>query len=144
MNNYNDIFNYLDMYTYPNNYNNVNNGLNQNLTDPYTGFIRGNMYSNLYDQYKNYTPKKIKSTNDREELLNEIRKYKFALIDLDLYLDTHPNDIEIINLYNNYLNMVKQEISKYERMYGPLTLSDPNNSNTWEWIKSPWPWEVEK
>lgn len=70
-------------------------------------------------------------------------QYKFALTELDLYLDTNPNDIEMINLYNQYLNIEKQMSDKYESMYGPLTLnSNYLNKNNWTWKNSPWPWEV--
>jgi len=112
------------------------------ITEPYKGFIRGNMFENLYEQYKNYKPMNINSTNERENLLNQLQQYAFALIDLDLYLDVNPNDSSAIKLYNNYLGIKKQIMDKYENMYGPLTLdSDDLNKNSWVWIRSPWPWE---
>jgi len=115
----------------------------QQLLDPPQGWMRGNMFANLYDPYKNYKPEDVKPQNERQALLYQIMQYKFALTDLNLYLDTHPNDDNAIQLYNNYLNNEKQMCDKYESMYGPLTLdSEHLDKNTWVWKKSPWPWEV--
>ena len=99
------------------------------------------MFSNLYDGYKNYKIYNVNSTNERENLLNQWQQYNFALVDLNLYLDTHPNDTNAIKLYNNYNNILKQISKKYESMYGPLTVNSDNNQNNWIWINSPWPWE---
>ena len=114
----------------------------QQILDPTQGWMRGNMFANLYDSYKSYKPAEIKASNEQQALLYQVMQYKFALTDLDLYLDTHPNDSNAINLYNNYLNIEKQMSDKYESMYGPLTLdSNHLDKNTWIWKNSPWPWE---
>ena len=114
----------------------------QQLLEPTQGFLRGNMFGNLYEPYKNYKPAQLEPTNEKEALLYQLMQYKFALIDLDLYLDTHPNDSNTIALYNQYLIIEKQISEKYESMYGPLTL-DSNYlvKNNWTWKNSPWPWE---
>ena len=39
------------------------------LYDPYEGFIRGNMYKNLYDPYKINSPYEIKPMNEQAEML---------------------------------------------------------------------------
>lgn len=115
----------------------------QQPIDPTKGWIRGNLFKNLYDPYKNYKPAELKPKNERETLLYQVMQYKFALIELNLYLDTHPNDTEMINLYNQYLDIEKKMCDKYESMYGPLTLdSNYLDKNNWVWKNSPWPWEV--
>ena len=112
------------------------------VLEPYQGFIRGNMFANLYDGYKNYKPDDINSSSERENLLNQWQQYNFALVDLNLYLDTHPNDSNALKLYQNYLNITKKIGDKYEEMYGPLTTdSNTASKNGWNWIRSPWPWE---
>lgn len=127
-------------------YNNINNSNNNaDITNVREGYLRGNMFNNLYDKYKNYVPLEINAKSDRQRLLNQIRSYKFALTDLNLYLDTHPNNVEVINLYNNYLNEEKKLCNEYEKMYGPITLeSSYLNKNNWVWINGPWPWEGDK
>lgn len=111
---------------------------NNNLYEPYQGFIRGNMFKNLYDNYgKIYD---IKPINEQAELLTYLDMFDFACIDLGLYLDIYPNDETIIQLYNQ-LNSEKMKIlNKYEKAYG--TISSNNNSNNWSWNNTPWPWEV--
>ena len=158
MNDYNfDYMNYMtnipstnkmNLNYIPNNNSNPPKMLNQNsynynqILDPKEGFIKGNLFNNLYDRYKNYTPKNINPQNEREALLNQWQQYNFATIDLKLYLDTHPNDTNTLKLYNKYNNILKEITEKYEKQYGPLTSNGVNsNSNTWTWIKSPWPWE---
>ena len=111
--------------------------------NPTEGWLKGNLFKDSYEPYKNYKPAIINPQNEKEALLYQVMQYKFALTELDLYLDTNPNDIEMINLYNQYLNIEKQMSDKYESMYGPLTLnSNYLNKNNWTWKNSPWPWEV--
>lgn len=111
--------------------------------DPMDGWKKGNLFSNLYEPYKNYKPAKVEPNNERDALLYQVMQYKFALVELNLYLDTHPNDMEMVKLYNKYLDIEKKMCEKYESMYGPLTLSSDNlDKNNWTWINSPWPWEV--
>ena len=152
-----DYMNYITNIPSNMNYNQLNktnmkfNMDNQNMStkmkdkpiDPKEGWLRGNLFANLYDPYKNYKPANLNPRTEREALLYQLMQYKFALIELNLYLDTHPNDVEMIKLYNNYLNIEKQMCNKYESMYGPLTVdSNYLDKNMWEWKNSPWPWEV--
>ncbi len=114
-----------------------------NLFDSYNGFIRGNMFANLYEPYTSNEPHPLTPANEREALLNRVREYGFALIDLNLYLDTHPEDRNMINTYNQYLQLKKQTEEEYERRYGPLALSSGAlNTYPWAWLTPPWPWEV--
>ena len=113
------------------------------ILEPYEGLVRGNIFGNLYEPYKNYKPEELEPDNEREALLYQLMQYKFALIELNLYLDTNPRDKDAIELYNKYLKIEKEMCKKYESMYGPLTLGDNGlDENRWEWINSPWPWEV--
>lgn len=63
---------------------------------------------------------------------------KFAMWELHLYLDTHPNDCEMTELWKEYAGMANQLTMEYERMYGPLTPESGFGSN---WLKEPWPWQ---
>lgn len=131
------------MNNYPNfNKDNQNSSLNYNLYDSYNGFIRGNLFKNLYDPYKLKVPFDIKPLNDQAELLTIIDSLCFSMTDLNLYLDVYPNDRNAIELYNKY-RIEKEELTKkYESQYGPITLnSDSLNSYPWSWNNIPWPWE---
>ena len=154
MNDYSfDYFNYItnipdNPNTYIQNFNSgISNNFQQNntpqqLTNPREGLERGNLFINLYEPYKNYKIENLKPQNEKDALLEQIMQYKFAITELNLYLDTHPNDIQILNLYQKYLEIEKQICNQYETMYGPLTINNIDSNNSWNWINNPWPWEV--
>ena len=75
----------------------------------------------------------------REEMLKKIKCYNFAVIELALYLDTHPNDERALCLHNSYNKTLKELKDKYQKVYGPLTIYFP--CNKWRWLEEPWPWE---
>ncbi|MBD1381044.1 spore coat protein CotJB [Metabacillus arenae] len=75
--------------------------------------------------------------------LEEIQAVDFVLIELSLYLDTHPNDSQAIQQYNQYAQYGKQIKEKFESKFGPLEQRSLNPSNeSWAWKKGPWPWQV--
>ena len=112
------------------------------LYDPYEGFIRGNMYKNLYDPYKINSPYEIKPMNEQAEMLTYIDALCFACIDLSLYLDIFPNNKDAINLFNKYNGQKNSLMNKYQEKFGPLTLdSDALNTYPWAWNERPWPWD---
>lgn len=75
----------------------------------------------------------------REEMINQIKALDFAIIDIGLYLDTHPEDQRALCMHREYAKQVKDLKDKYQKMYGPLTIFFP--CNKWRWIEEPWPWE---
>ena len=134
MNNYFDIDNKF--------FNKNINKQNMDLYDPYEGFIRGNMYKELYDPYKIRSPYEIKPMNEQAEMLTYIDALCFACIDLGLYLDVFPNNKDIINLFNKYNRQKNSLMDKYQEKFGPLTLdSDALNAYPWAWNERPWPWD---
>ena len=107
------------------------------------GFLRGNMFADSYKPYKNYTYKKINPKNRKEELLLEIMELSFAINDLNLYLDLHPDDTRLLEKFNAYVEKSCQKEMEYVKTYGPLEVIDSDSSSSFEWIKNPWPWERE-
>ena len=147
MNNYKQfINNYITKFSTPSStyeQQNVQNNVQKSkLYDPYDGLIRGNMFKNLYDPYKIKQPYEIKPMNEQAEMLTYIDALCFACVDLNLYLDTHPNDKEMIQLFNKYRSEKENLVKRYENQFGPLTLdSDSLNNYPWAWNDRPWPWE---
>ena len=80
---------------------------------------------------------------ERDILLKKIATYKFAIIDIQLFLDTHPNDMSMINKQNEYKKTLAPLVNEFEKEYGPLKKSD-ENANTWSWVKNPWPWDIQE
>ena len=143
MNTYNmtkDYYNYAN-----NNYNQPlynQNIQNKQIYDPYNGFIRGNMFPELYNSYKLNKPLEITPMNEQAEFWTYVDALTFAMIDLNLYLDVYPNDREALELFNQYRMQTDEYTKKYESKYGPLELTS-NSLNTfpWAWDNAPWPWE---
>lgn len=75
----------------------------------------------------------------KEFLMKKIMEYKFAIIELSLYLDTHPGDAKALCMHNDYTRKYKELTDKYQKVYGPLTIDYP--CNKWRWLEMPWPWE---
>ncbi len=123
----------------PNNQVNLNN----KFVDPEEAFLKGNFEAGTYIPYKNMTFVKPIINNERQRMLYDLQKKSFYAHELNLYLDTHPNDANAINLYNKYNREAKEIEMSYENKYGPLNLSDNNGleSAPWAWIQKPWPWD---
>jgi spore coat protein JB len=111
-----------------------------NLYDVYGGFIRGNMFPDLYNTYKIKKPFDVEPLNEQAELLTYLDAYSFAAHDLNLYLDNNPNDRQIIELFKSYTNEANKIQKQYEEKYGPLFI-DNSITYPWSWNNSPWPWE---
>ena len=78
---------------------------------------------------------------DKLRLLEEIKQYDFTLIELALYLDTHPNDTKALRIYASVSEKLNELKENYEHNYGPLTINGVNSGDRWTWIDGPWPWE---
>ncbi len=77
------------------------------------------------------------------ELLEQLMEVQFLVVELQLYLDTHPNDMEALRLYNEAAMFAHRLMQQYQREYGMLMAHAPNGREKWEWIDSPWPWEID-
>lgn len=75
----------------------------------------------------------------RQEMIEQIKCLNFTIIELGLYLDTHPDDQRAICMHREYCKQVKDLKDKYQKVYGPLTIFYP--CNKWRWLEEPWPWE---
>ncbi len=77
------------------------------------------------------------------QLLHRLQAADFVLVELTLYLDTHPDDMKAIEQFNQYAHFRAQLASEYERVYGPLLQYGHSYSRyPWDWRNSPWPWQV--
>lgn len=76
----------------------------------------------------------------REALLKKLSTYQFAAHDLQLYLDTHPGDEETLKQMRKFQKTAQPLKEQYEKQYGALTKRN-GEGNSWDWIKSPWPWD---
>ena len=77
----------------------------------------------------------------KAELTQWIRQLQFTMRDLALYLDTHREDCEALELYRAYQKMYEKCKMEYQRKHGPMNHGSPSESNCYDWLNDPWPWE---
>ncbi|MBA4492929.1 spore coat protein CotJB [Paenactinomyces guangxiensis] len=77
------------------------------------------------------------------QLLKQLQEVDFVLVELNLYLDTHPDDLQALQQFNWYVQQSKEIRKTYESQYGPL-LGFGYSFNQYPngWDEGPWPWEV--
>ena len=81
-------------------------------------------------------------TCEQNRLLKEIGILDFALIEIVLYLDTHPCDQEAMRYFSHYNRLKKEKRKEYSTQFGPLTLDDAmDKTEEFLWTIQPWPWE---
>ncbi len=83
---------------------------------------------------------KAKAANVPMTPLTELQALEFVLVELGLYLDTHQDDAQAMELYRQYVALEKEGRARYESMYGPIVQTATAGEKTWAWLKDPWPW----
>ncbi|HBV68927.1 MAG TPA: spore coat protein CotJB [Clostridiales bacterium] len=81
------------------------------------------------------------SLNEEQHMLLDIQKLEFALYDLALYLDTHPNDPIALYKHQVLADQHMQVQRAYESKYGIMSVMSRETGDTWRYINAPWPWE---
>lgn len=117
---------------------NIKDDNNVMLFDYDDGFMYGNMFKNEYDPYKNYRVANLESNTEIGRLLLKIYQYDFALNDLSLYLDLHPEDMDVYKIFKRYTEEQRKYIDMYEKKFGPMEL-DESDYNSYLWYEGPWP-----
>lgn len=79
-----------------------------------------------------------------EALLSLIRRLDFALVEVNLYLDTHPHSRTALNYFERLLCERKQAADRYEATFGPLTAMAGGMQEEWTWSTGAWPWQIDK
>ncbi|KEQ25540.1 spore coat protein CotJB [Paenibacillus tyrfis] len=76
-------------------------------------------------------------------LLEELQAIDFVLVELTLYLDTHPEDAQALEQFNQCAQQRQLLAGRYESEFGPLLQFGHSYSGyPWQWVESPWPWQV--
>lgn len=85
---------------------------------------------------------------EREALMLQIYQISFVADDLRLYLDTHPQDAQALDMLKSNLTQRKQLLKSFAQKFYPLTMdcmadTDPANANAgcYCWQEGPMPWE---
>lgn len=78
---------------------------------------------------------------NRNELDNWLSMLKFCSIDMMLYLDTHPDDREALEYFNQCTELYQSARKTYEKRYGQLSAFTGGPLDCWDWNAAPMPWE---
>ena len=100
------------------------------------GLIRGTLYPGLDLPFLGMVNEKEKP----DTLLAQLQALGFAVQELALYLDTHREDTEALELYRSYQELKVKLREQYERECGPLSHMHPQ-TGPYRWLDDPWPWE---
>ncbi len=73
--------------------------------------------------------------------LGELMALGFVIKELNLYLDTHPNDTDALTMLHSMNELMAEGNEKYVKMYGPITISDLVSGDEYTWLNNPWPWD---
>lgn len=76
-------------------------------------------------------------------LMEEWQAVDFVLVELNLYLNTHPNDANAVKEYNHFVQESKKLQQKIESIFGPTTnFGNSYAGYPWNWNDPPWPWQL--
>ena len=98
----------------------------------------GTLFPGLNLPFKAAMTDRLKTNNTA---LAELMALDFAVDELGLYLTTHPEDQEVLQLYWSYIRLAREGREKYQQMYGPLLQTDVTEKDGYAWLRDPWPWE---
>ncbi len=80
--------------------------------------------------------------SSKEKMLRDISTLDFVLVELTLYLDTHPYDRGAMEYFNHYSRIKNQMTKEFSRKYFPLTKDMAGDCDKeWRWGSAPLPWE---
>lgn len=75
------------------------------------------------------------------DVRDAIAAYRFALIDLSLFLDTHPENGDALARFSDYRNKLRELENVYTQNFAPLSIRDVSGKNGWTWGDTPMPEE---
>ena len=107
--------------------------------DPSKGFVRGTLFPGLDLPFLGM----VNKTEKKPTPLTELQTMAFAIQELALYLDTHAEDTEALELYRTMQMMYDKGKAIYEEKYGPLNHM-AITKGPYKWLRDPWPWEYAK
>ena len=102
--------------------------------------IRGTLFQGLDLPFMGMVNNKEKPVTP----LSELQVLDFAIQELSLYLDTHRNDKEALELYRAYQDIYHKLMMEYENNNGAMAHGIPSDKDRYAWLDDPWPWEYEK
>lgn len=104
--------------------------------EPRKAFVRGTLFPGLDLPFMGLVNKNEKPVTP----LTELQTMAFVIQELALYLNTHRDDAEALEMYRQYQQLYEKGRETYEKMCGPLTHMSVTDGG-YRWLSDPWPWE---
>jgi spore coat protein JB len=74
---------------------------------------------------------------DKYKMMQQIYSSGLVLMEIVLYLDTHPDDAEAISYYNDMKEHYHESVKMYSEYYGPLNFDHMGNEDYLKWVATP-------
>ncbi len=81
------------------------------------------------------------ANNNEQCMLNDIGIVDFTLVELTLFLDTHPDCKEAMEYFNHYAKIKNKMMKEFSMIHYPLTKDLAESTTEWKWGSAPLPWE---
>ena len=106
--------------------------------EPVDALTRGTLFPGLDLPFMNT----VNRTNPYSGTpLGEVMALRFMMKELQLYLDTHPEDKEAFALLREVIALYTEAKKRYARRFGSLELADLADMEEYDWVQPPSPWE---
>ena len=103
-----------------------------------TGLVRGTLYPCLDLPFLGMVNTEEKSDTP----MHDLQALGFAVQELGLYLDTHKDDAEAVELYQKYAELYQNGMQSYQAQRGALRQTESVRNGAYTWNDAPWPWEL--
>ncbi len=107
--------------------------------EPRKALVRGTLFPGLDLPFMGMVNKNEQPVTP----LTQLQTMAFMIQELALYLDTHRDDTEALEMYRNFQKLYAQGREMYEKECGPLNHMSPADG-PYKWLDDPWPWEYAK
>ena len=108
--------------------------------DPEDALKRGTLFPGLDLPFMNM----VNTADLSGTPLGEVMALQFVCHELQLYLDTHQNDMEAFAMLKNMLALSREAKKRYEAQFGPLCAENLDAYDSFRWLEDPWPWIYRK
>ncbi len=108
------------------------------MYDTGEALTRGTLFPGLDLPFLNVVNK---STPYAGTPLGELMALDFVVKELNLYLDTHPEDKEAFTYLQEILKLYAEGKKAYIKRCGPIQVCDLEDAKSYTWIEGPWPWK---
>ncbi len=79
--------------------------------------------------------------NEKQQLMRRIQQESFALVEANLYLDSHPTCPMGLKYFAQHKKEYEALMDEFAEKYGPITVGQSSTEKKWGWVTTPFPWE---